>query len=415
MKIRALTGFIDPDWPIRPDRIGAIGACLKDAKEVLEEADYEVQTIRLAIPPPSEMSSSVAPEDMVDFAKKLEAECFVHNIDYAALGPALPNDMGGYEVIPAILRRTEVIFASGLFADPTSGLSLPAARACAYVIHEASTIMSDGFANLRFAALANVASGSPFFPAAYHRGGPPAMAIATEAADLAVSAVEDASTIPLATQLMVEAIEGHAAVLSRKVQPIAWKHDVRFLGIDFSLAPYPEKARSLGTAIQAMGVPTAGLAGSTMVSAFLADCLDQAQFQRTGFCGLFFPVLEDSMLAASAADGQLSLNDLLLYATVCGTGLDTIPLPGDISPAEINAILVDLGALALRHDKQLTARLMPIPEKAPGDEIHFDFPYFADSCVLSLKAEPLKGHLGGDETIDIRPRPTVDAKPPVNR
>ncbi|HYN90149.1 MAG TPA: DUF711 family protein, partial [Ardenticatenaceae bacterium] len=46
------------------------------------------------------------------------------------------------------------------------------------------------------------------------------------------------------------------------------------------------------------------------------------------------------------------------------------------------AILLDVGALALRLAKPLTARLMPIPGKEAGDLTTFDFPYFANSTIL---------------------------------
>ena len=46
------------------------------------------------------------------------------------------------------------------------------------------------------------------------------------------------------------------------------------------------------------------------------------------------PVLEDTRLAQLWAEGALSMDQLLAYSAVCGTGLDTIPLPGDISASE---------------------------------------------------------------------------------
>jgi uncharacterized protein (UPF0210 family) len=347
----------------------------------------------------------VPPKERVALAKAFEAECFVHGIDYASVGPALPAEPDGFNIIPDILGSTESIFASAIFADMESGLSLSAARACAEVIHEVAARSEDGFANLRFAGLANVPSGSPFFPAAYHRGGPDAIAIATEGAELAVTAMQDGTSLQAASRLLVEAIEGHAAVLKRITQSIANRYDVRFRGIDFSMAPFPESNRSLGASMKALGIPSVGLAGSVAAASFLADSLDQAQYQRSGFSGLFFPILEDSVLAQSAAEGHLTTRDLLLYATVCGTGLDTVPLPGDTAADQLYALLVDMGALALRHDKALTARLMPIPGKKAGDEVHFDFPYFADSRVMRLEAEALGGLLAGDGVIDVRPRP----------
>ena len=67
--------------------------------------------------------------------------------------------------------------------------------------------------------------------------------------------------------------------------------------------------------------------------------------------------------------------------------------------------MLDVGALAMRLNKPLTARLMPIPGKQAGDEVRFDaFPFFAPSRVLDVGAAPLTGLMGGDETFEIGPR-----------
>jgi uncharacterized protein (UPF0210 family) len=116
------------------------------------------------------------------------------------------------------------------------------------------------------------------------------------------------------------------------------------------------------------------------------------------------PVLEDATLAKRAADGTLSVKDVLLYSAVCGTGLDTIPLPGDTTVDQIIPLLLDLSALALRLDKPLTARLMPIPNKKAGDPTSFDFGFFANSKVMALDAEPLSFPLNSKEVIQIRKR-----------
>lgn len=403
MNVRAVTGFFDPGWPLDRDRVAEISACLIAAREALQQMGFEVQSLRLATPPPSEMENRVPTSELPEFARQLEAECFVQGIDYVAVGPALPGDLEGYAVIPDVLAATGNVFASGLYADMEGGLSLPAAQACASVIHNTAVVSPDGFANLRFAALANVYPGTAFFPGAYHRGNGPALALAAEGAQLAVEAMHGVTSLSAARRKLVGRIEAHGATMSRVVQPIANEHEVRYLGIDFSMAPFPEEGRSLGTALEAFGVPAVGLAGTAVAAAVLAECLDQAQFQRTGFCGLFFPVFEDSVLAARAAEGSLSIADLLIYTAVCGTGLDTVPLPGDVSVDDITAVLLDLGALALRQDKPLTARLMPIPGKAAGDEVQFDFPYFAPTRVMALSTKPLTGILAGSRILQIGP------------
>jgi uncharacterized protein (UPF0210 family) len=116
------------------------------------------------------------------------------------------------------------------------------------------------------------------------------------------------------------------------------------------------------------------------------------------------PVLEDSVLAKRAAEGTLTIKDALLYSAVCGTGLDTVPLPGDTTAEQLMPLLLDLSALALRLDKPLTARLMPIPGKKAGDETNFDFGFFANSRVMSLDSEELKSPFNSKETLLIKKR-----------
>ena len=97
------------------------------------------------------------------------------------------------------------------------------------------------------------------------------------------------------------------------------------------------------------------------------------------------PVLEDRIMAQRSVENLFALDSLLLYSTVCGTGLDTVPLPGDASVDELAAILLDVATLASIADKPLTARLMPVPGKRAGDMTDFEFEYFANAQVLDVK------------------------------
>jgi uncharacterized protein (UPF0210 family) len=90
--------------------------------------------------------------------------------------------------------------------------------------------------------------------------------------------------------------------------------------------------------------------------------------------------------------------------------LDTLPLPGDLSSGQLNAVLLDLAALAARLDKPLTARLMPIPGKKAGDPTEFDFPYFANSRVMAVQSRPLQGALRSGMDLDLQPRPGRQAR-----
>ncbi len=400
MKIRSITYFCNSKYSLDEKALQKAGKFLAKAKSAYEAAGYEVQTVRLAtIPFPKILgvdNLSKLPEytsQTADAAKQL-------NIGYISLGPALPEMLHSYEVIPDAIFISPNIFFGGVMADKTRGIDLAAVRACAEIIVKSATIEPNGFANLQFAALANVPAGAPFFPAAYHDKDKPAFAIATESADLAVSAFENARSIEEGRNNLVSEIEKHG----KKLTEVAKSLRCKFYGIDFSLAPFPDDAHSLGNAVEKMGIPKVGLHGSLAAAAILTEAIDRADFPHTGFSGFMQPVLEDSVLAKCAAEGTLTIKDILLYSAVCGTGLDTVPLPGDTTAEQLVPLLLDLCALALRLDKPLTARLMPIPGKKAGDETSFDFGFFANSKVMKLEAENLIGAFSGRDSFGLRSR-----------
>jgi len=404
MKIRSITYFCSPGWPLDVKILQAAGVFLAEAKGAFEAAGYEVQTTRLASMPFSRLLGARKITETPRLAEMMGAAIQATGIDYAALGPALPEFPYSYLVIPEAIAASQNVFFSGVMADAQTGLSLAAVRACAEVICRCAPITPDGFANLRFAALANVPPGAPFFPAAYHEGDVPAFALATEAADLAVQAFAEAKTVDDGRQRLIAAMEAHARKLVAVADLLKYRYSLRFGGIDFSLAPFPEESRSLGAAFERMGVPRVGLHGSLAAAALLAESIQRAHFPHAGFSGVMLPVLEDAVLARRAAEGILTVKDLLLYSAVCGAGLDTLPLPGDTTAEQISALLLDLSALALRLDKPLTARLMPIPGKKAGDPTDFDFAYFANSRVMALEAEPLQSPLLGSESFELKSR-----------
>ena len=119
-------------------------------------------------------------------------------------------------------------------------------------------------------------------------------------------------------------------------------------------------------------------------ASLVMNAIEAADFPKTGFCGLMLPILEDSVLGRRAAEGKLSMNDLLLLSSVCGTGLDCIPLPGATPAHALRDILLDVAALSLRLDKPLTARLMPFPEKVAGDSSRVCVRVFHQfSCIIA--------------------------------
>jgi hypothetical protein len=404
MKIRSITYFFNPDFPMDEAKLRAAGEFLKEAKSRFEGTGYDVQTVRLALPSFARLLGEKNINETIKFAEAVESAIQEIGVAYASIGPAKIDLPRSYEIIPSAIAATKNIFFSGEMASLEKGISLEAIHACAKVIVKCAPITPDGFANLRFAALANVKAGSPFFPAAYHDGGEPAFAIATEAADLAVDAFTHANTLNDARKQLIESVEQNGQKIANAAELLKYKFNIRFGGIDFSLAPFPDQRVSLGAAMERLGVIRVGVHGSLAASAIITEAVDQANFPRTGFSGLMLPVLEDAVLAQRAADGSLTIKDLLLFSAVCGTGLDTVPLAGDATRESIAALLLDLSSLGVRLNKPLTARLMPIPGKHAGDATGFDFAFFANSKVMRLDAEPMRGVFASKETFMLKPR-----------
>ncbi len=402
MKIRSITSFVtaSPDGTIGELDVAAQTSAL--GQEVFASAGFEVQTQRLATQPfstyfPQEVSVAVA------LAQQMNTLVEQAGFSYLSLGPALPVHPWAFVFIPHILAISSKVFCTGIIADLKNGISLPAVKACGNIITRLTPMTSDGFTNLRFAALANVPAHGPFFPAAYHDGSKPGFSLAMECADVVLECIQNAGNITEATHTLVNRFEDTAAKLEKLCAVITKTTGMRFLGFDFSPAPFPEDGCSLAGAMEALGVQI-GKHGGVAAAAILASALDKGNWKKAGFNGMMLPVLEDSVLAQRTENASFSIKDLLLYSTVCGTGLDTVPLPGSATPEQLAAILMDIAAIALRLDKPLTARLMPIPNKKAGDMTGFDFAFFANGRVMELDAKPLEALLSRDEVLSISPR-----------
>ena len=395
MDIRSITLF--SEWALLPKNMTPFFAAAREAFA------YPVQSARTAFNPFPDWFPSNQPANVGQFSRLISEQMRAAGIDYISLGPVqLDHDPAWMDAIPTIIGSADNLFVTAEIADVNGRLSTQRAFQLATIIQQTSTIHDNGFGNLYLTALACCPPGSPFFPVAYHRGGAPTFAIAVESADLALTAVQQSQSLAEARANIVSAIENATQSIAHTAHNLAEQFSIPFSGIDFSLAPFPTDDKSLGGALEALGLPHLGSNGSLFAAGFITEAIDRAQFPRCGFSGLMLPVLEDSVLANRAAQGVLTVQDLLSYSAVCGVGLDTVPLPGDISQAALAGILLDVAMLASRLRKPLTARLMPLPGLAAGDPVTFDFPYFANSAVMDAGSAGPHGLIASPAILDIQ-------------
>lgn len=393
MEIRAITLFTTTQT-----RAESLASFCQSARTAFH---VPVQTLRVATPPYPEWL--LPGEEGVAQVSELVSSWQAQGIDYVSLGTVgLHHDTEWLNHLPIIFGAHDSVFASAEIADEQGQIDLDRVVHVARLVQQLSLLYPNGFGNLYFCATANCGTGYPFFPVA-SSDGELGFAIGVESADLARHIIQTSRSLPEARDRLVATIEAEALTLAKTAEQLAEQYGIPFLGIDYSLAPYPTDEKSLGGVMEDIGLARVGATGSLFVAAFLTDAIQRARFPRCGYSGLMLSVLEDTVLAGRASAEQLSVQELLSYSAVCGVGLDTIPLAGSVSTQQLTAILLDVAALASRLKKPLTARLMPIPGLEAGDPVIFDFPYFANSRVMALAPMEIHSPLDLKSVIQLRP------------
>ena len=171
-----------------------------------------------------------------------------------------------------------------------------------------------------------------------------------------------------------------AAAVGKKV---AAETGWAYLGVDPTPAPSGEA--SIGVAIEAFTGAKFGSSGTLTAARIITAAVKAVPEKQIGYSGLMVPVMEDKLLAQRWAESTYNVDSLLAYSAVCGTGLDTIPLPGDISIDQMERIFGDVASLATKWNKPLSARLQPVPDKKAGDQTNFQGPYLFNTTLHALQ------------------------------
>ena len=378
MKIRTITAGFNLELPLDEGRVRHIAEFVNSARRTFEEKGYPVQTVRVATQPWEEYFTSKA--QIVKLVRELEDLVNTCAVDYFNVGTTFNPRL--IPLIYDMIKDTSRLFCTVLVADNTR-IDHEAARRTAALIKRLSTISPDGFSNLRFAALFNSGPGGAFFPAAYH-GGPDSFAIGTENSDLVFRAFSHARDIESAGRVLKKILTEEFKKIEEIADQISEKQRISFEGIDVSIATSVQPDESIAFAFEELGLGKFGDVGTLAIAKIITDTIRDLGIRKCGYSGLMLPILEDYGLAMRNIDGSFNITDLLLYSSVCGTGLDTIPLPGDTSEEKLYALLLDIASISIKLDKPLSARLMPVPNKKAGEMTDYKFEYFANTKIMNI-------------------------------
>jgi uncharacterized protein (UPF0210 family) len=157
-----------------------------------------------------------------------------------------------------------------------------------------------------------------------------------------------------------------------------------FSGFDSSAAP-SKNCSSMVDVHKQIGVEYFGASGTVEASALLTKVFKSIKdVVLVVFSGLMLALTEDTGLAEGTTKAHFDIRSLLTYSTVCGIGLDTVPVPGDTSIDKISALMRDTGTMAFRLNKPLTVRLFPVPGLESGDYTAFESDDLCNCAVLAV-------------------------------
>jgi uncharacterized protein (UPF0210 family) len=381
-KIRAITAFVNLDRTQYQPQIDDAVKMLKYARTVYESRGFEVQTIRIATQPFPEYTKGLSRAEALAFFRNYDAVATQEKFA-ASIGPAMLNEdapESEADLLAEILKSTKSLNGSLVVAGE-DGVRWRAVGAAARVIKKLEdTEHSQG--NFHFAATALVPPLTPFFPAAYHNGFGHQFAVALQSANTVAAAFKGASDLNAARKKLTDALTEAAMDVEEQASRIDRDTGWAYVGID--LSPAPLKDVSIGVAIENLTTEPVGTPGTLTAAATITAAIKPIKVKQTGYNGLMLPILEDARLSQRWSEGLLSIDSLLSYSAVCGTGLDTIPLPGDVTEERLDLIIGDMATLAVKWHKPLSARLLPVAGKGPGDQTEFDDPYMVNAKIQPL-------------------------------
>jgi uncharacterized protein len=381
-RIRTITAGVNLDSTRDLKTIDSAIEFLQRTRKKFADEGYEIQTVRIATQPFSQYLNGKSRADALADLKKIDDVLSARNV-ILSIGPVITDDRHDPEFASwaaQLVKETRNINFSVTVASER-GVHAQTARTAAEAIVAISKSSPGGEGNFRFTAAANCLAGTPFFPVAYHRG-PAAFSIGLETPRLLQDAFASAKDIEDAKVRLRTLLEAELGPVEKLALDFARAERREYLGIDTS--PAPSKDASIGAAIEALTHLPFGSSSTLAACAAITEVLKSLTIKTCGYSGLMLPVLEDPVLATRAAEGRYTVRELLLYSSVCGTGLDVVPLAGGTSVEELAALIRDVAALSTKLHKPLSARLFLIPGKKAGDRAEFANPFLTSSVVMKL-------------------------------
>lgn len=382
-KVRAITAFVRLNPENSEKQISDALAVVRKVKAEFEVAGYEVETVRITTQPLGEVVAGMSQEQALKFLSAFDQlavkENFAPNVGPAMLHDS--DDPATMRLLEKLLATAARINASAIIADQ-DGIHWKTIHEAAELVKYVSQNSPKSQGTFGFAVTAMLKPLGPFFPGSYHLGPGKQFAIGFEGANVVQSVFardKDKGNVDGAVADLTAALTKHALVGDAIGRKVAAATGWTYVGIDPTPAPLGDV--SIGAAIEAFTGARFGSSGTMTAARVITTAVKAVPVTQVGYSGLMVPIMEDKVLAQRWAESTYNVDSLLAYSAVCGTGLDTVPLPGDVSVEQIERIFGDVASLATKWNKPLAARLLPLKGKKPGDQTDLESQFLFNTTV----------------------------------
>lgn len=383
-KVRAITAFVRLDRQHAPAQIDAALAVLRAARGEFERRGYAVETLRLVTQPLAELVRGQSEAEAIAFLARL-GDRSVHEDFLPNVGPAMLRDTDDPAVMHLAARALATLprlNASAIIAAE-DGIHWRVIHESALLVRHLTEHSPHSQGNFNFTATAMLKPYGPFYPGAYFTGADHAFSIGLEGAGVVQEVLAHAhGDFNGALAELTRALSVHARIAEAVGEAVATRTHWTYEGFDPTPAPLGDV--SIGAAIESYTGARFGSSGTLTAALLITSAVKAVPVKQIGYSGLMVPVMEDKRLAERWAEGSYGTDDLLAYSAVCGTGLDTVPYPGDIHPQQLERIYGDVAALAWKWNKPLSARLQPIAGSQAGDRTAFEDPHLFNTTLQPL-------------------------------
>ena len=380
-KVRAITGFVRLDRANYQQQIADTLVVLRDAKKQFEAAGYEVETVRITTQPLAQLVNGIGDPEALAFLKALDdlsvKENFLPNV-----GPAMMRDDDDPKTVRLLEQALSDLpnIEGSTIIGASDGIHWKTIHETAALVKYVADHSARSQGTFNFTATAMLQPYGPFFPGSYHNGAGKQFSIGFEGAGVVQEVFKRThGNFDAAVAELTKALNVHAEVADRIGKAVAAKTKWTYMGVDPTPAPLADV--SIGTAIEAYTGTKFGGSGTMTAARIITTAVKAVSEKQVGYSGLMVPVMEDKNLAQRWAEGTYNVDSVLAYSAVCGTGLDTIPLAGDIPQEQLERIYGDVAVLATKWNKPLSARLQPVKDKKAGDMTDYQDPYLFNTTI----------------------------------